>query len=192
MAGKGKIVTRYVAQSGDVILKGVASVVLLLGAELALASAPGDIVPQGNALPPATWQERNHPDMPTLPQCDLDGARAVYKMAELPETVSSEIARVFASGGISEADGPFNSTDFVDGPVPRRRFLRGYRSGDYWIIWFEVGGNAGGPRTIALRRFIRAPASSPAFQARPGTIFAGDLCAASKAILAGVVSANGG
>lgn len=192
MVGRGKIVTRYVAHSGNAILNGVVSAVLLLGAEFALASAPGDIVSQGNALPPATWKERNHPDMPALPQCDLDGAQAVNKMAELPEIVSSEIARVFASGGISEADGPFNSTDFVDGPVPRRRFLRAYRSGDYWIIWFEVGGNAGGPRTIALRRRIHAPASSPAFQAKPGTIFAGDLCAASKAILAGVASANGG
>ncbi|RSU54844.1 hypothetical protein [Sphingobium yanoikuyae] len=192
MVGKGKIVTRYVVQSGDATLKGVVSAVLLLGAEIALASAPGDIVPQGHVLPPATWKERNHPDMPVLPHCDLDGAQAVNKMAELPEIVSSEIARVFASGGISEADGPFNSTDFVDGSVPRRRFLRGYRSADYWIIWFEVGGNAGGPRTIALRRSTHAPASSPAFQARPGTIFAGDLCAASKAILAGVVAANGG
>lgn len=192
MAGKGKIVTRYVAQSGNAILKGVVSAILLLGAELALASAPGDIVSQGNALPPATWKVRNHPDRPALPHSDLGGAQAVNRMTDLPETVSSEIARVFASGGISEADGPFNSTDFVDGPVPWRRFLRAYRSADYTIIWFEVGGNAGGPRTIALRRSTRAPASSPAFQARPGTIFVGDLCAASKAILAGVVSANGG
>lgn len=46
------------------------------------------------------------------------GARIVNKMAELPETVFSEIARAFASGGISEADGPFNSTDYVDHPVP--------------------------------------------------------------------------
>lgn len=143
---------------------------------------------QATALPPATWKERNRPDMPALPACELGGAPFVTAMADLPPAVSAELRRFVGPGPISDADGPFNSTDVVGDGVPQRRFLRAYPAGDVWIIWFEVGGNVAGPRTIALDREARSSSSSPAFRARPGTMFAGDLCAASKAILAGVVT----
>jgi hypothetical protein len=138
--------------------------------------------------PPAIGKERNRPDMPALPACDLGGGPIVTRMGDLPPPVSAELKRFVGPGPISDADGPFNSTDVVGDGVPQRRFLRAYPTANIWIIWFEVGGNVAGPRTIALYRDARSPASSPIFQARPGTMFAGDLCAASKAILAGVVT----
>jgi len=143
---------------------------------------------QSTGLPPATWKERNHPDMPLLPACDLGGSAVVTTMADLPLPVSAELKRFVGPDGISDADGPFNSTDVVGDGVPQRRFLRAYPTGDIWIIWFETGGNVSGPRTIALYRDPNSAAFSPTFQARPGTMFAGNLCAASKAILAGVIA----
>jgi hypothetical protein len=143
---------------------------------------------QSTSLPSATWKERNHPDMPVFPACDLGGGPVVTTMADLPQAVSAELTRFVGPGPISDADGPFNSTDVVDGTVPQRRFLRAYLTEKAWIIWFEVGGSVAGPRTIALYRDPRSPASYPTFEARRGTMFAGDLCAASKAILAGVVT----
>lgn len=144
---------------------------------------------QSAPLPPATWKERNQPDMPILPTCDLGSGAVAHTISDLPSPVSNALMRFFGSEKISDAGGPFNSTDVVDGHVPQRRFLRAYEAENYWIIWFEVGGIVSGPRTLAFYRDSRSSAASPAYHARPGTIFAGNLCAASKAILAGVVAA---
>ncbi|WP_182914018.1 hypothetical protein [Sphingobium terrigena] len=124
---------------------------------------------------------KNYPDMPVLQACDLGEASAFNKLVDVPKPVSAEIARFFGASGISEVDRRFDSIDVVGGPAPQRRFLCAYQSGNYWIIWFEVGGIAGGPRTIALFRDADSQASGTTFKEWPGTIFGGDLCAASKA-----------
>lgn len=143
---------------------------------------------QATSLPPQTWKERNHPDMPSLPACDLGiGAPVIEKMADLPPTVSAELTSFFAPNVISEADGLFNSTDVIGGNVPTRRFIRAYHVGHDWIVWYELGGGrASGPRTIALHdRNARRTMT-----VTPGTTFAGDLCAASKAIASGARTAS--
>lgn len=146
---------------------------------------------QAAPLPPATWKERNHPDMPSLPACDLGkGTRLARSIAELPREVAAEIMRVFGTDGLSDAGGPFNSTDVIDGPVPRRRFIRAYVFQDRSIIWFQTGGFAGGPRTISVIRRYSTTADKARFQTIPGTVFGGNLCAASKAIMAGVLTAS--
>lgn len=143
---------------------------------------------QATPLPPQTWKERNHPDMPLLPACDLGGsAPVIKKRADLPPGVAAKLTRLFAPGVISEADGPFNSTDVIGGDVPTRRFIRAYHVGSDWIIWYELGGGrASGPRTIAMHDRN----ASRTMMAAPGTTFAGDLCAASKAIASGARTAT--
>jgi hypothetical protein len=142
---------------------------------------------QATSLPPETWKERNHPDMPSLPACALGaGVPVIERMADLPPTVAAELVRFFAPDIISEADGPFNSTDVIGGNVPTRRFIRAYHVGSDWIVWYELGGGrVAGPRTIALHdRNARKT-----MMVAPGTTFAGDLCAASKAIVSRVRTA---
>jgi len=142
---------------------------------------------QAAPLPPQTWKERNHPDMPSLLACDLGGsAPVIERMADLPPNVATELTRLFAPDVISEADGPFNSTDVISGNVPSRRFIRAYQVGGDWIVWYELGGRIAGPRTIALH----ARNAQRTIMAEHGTTFAGDLCAASKAILNGVRTAS--
>jgi len=143
---------------------------------------------QATSLPPQTWKERNHPDMSLLPACNLGGsAPVIERMADLPRTVAAELTRLFAPDVISEADGPFNSTDVVGGNVPIRRFIRAYHVGSDWIVWYELGGGrVAGLRTIALH----ARNERRTIMAEHGTTFAGDLCAASKAIVAGVRTAR--
>lgn len=145
---------------------------------------------QATSLPPEVWKERNQPDMPVLPPCELGGgATMVRSMKGLPADVAAELARFFSNEPMSDVGGPFNSTDVVDGPVPQRRFLRAYQTGQYWVIWYQLGGSASGPRTIALRRNGR-PGNQTPFQVAPGTALAGDLCMATKAIVSGVRSAS--
>lgn len=126
---------------------------------------------QSTSLPPATWKERNHPDMPIFPACELGGGPVVTTMADLPHAVSAELKPFVGHGRISDADGPFNITDVVGYDVPQRRFLRAYPTGNIWIIWFEVGGRVAGPRTIALYLDSRSAASFPIFTVKPGTMF---------------------
>jgi hypothetical protein len=142
-------------------------------------------------LPPAVWKERSRPDMPVLAPCDLgEGSIVTKTLAELPEGVAAEVLRGFGPAGISDAGGPFNSTDVVNPSVPARRFIRAYLVKGYWIIWYERGGFVSGPRTVALSRVRNGAADASAYRMMPGTVFTGDLCTATKAILAGVRSAD--
>lgn len=154
---------------------------ILLGAMLQMAPLPHEV-----------WKERNRPDMPVLPPCDLGyGATIAHSIKGLPADVVSELTRFFdAAMPMSDAGGPFNGIDIVDGPVPNRRFLRAYQAGRYWVIWYERGGIVSGPRTIALHRNPTRENGASAFRMAPGTAFAGDLCIATKAIVAGVRSAS--
>lgn len=141
-------------------------------------------------LSPEVWKERNRSDMPALPACKLgDDATIAHSIKELPSEVATEITRFFGvATPMSDAGSPFNSTDVVDGVVPNRRFLRAYQAGHYWVIWYERGGSVSGARTIALRR--DAALGATGFRMTPGTMFAGDLCVATKAIMAGVRNAT--
>lgn len=156
---------------------------------LALMLQTTALMPQTTPLPNAAWKERNQPEMPRLPPCALQDASVVMTLTALPEPLAVEIQRFFESiGGMSDAGGPYNSTDVIDGKVPRSRFLRAYRVGNAWIIWFEKGGFVSGPRTLAFRENKQVRAGERAYQAMPGTFFSGELCMATKAILAGVRS----
>lgn len=121
--------------------------------------------------------------------CDLGPeAVVVYRFADLPPAVITEARRGFAVGGIAEAGAPYNATDVIRAGLPQRQFVRGYGVGRYWIIWFEQGGFVSGRRTVALRRVDTRRGEAARYLMEPGTVFAGDACAASRAILAGVRS----
>ena len=147
---------------------------------------------QAAPLRPEVWKERNQPDMPVLQACELGSDTMIANsLRQLPADVVIELSRFFdGSIFMSDAGGPFNSTDVVDGPVPQRRFLRAYQSGRYWLIWYEQGGRASGPRIIALYRDVARRNHPAAFRIAPGTLLAGNLCMAMKAILSGVRSAS--
>ncbi|PSJ40540.1 hypothetical protein [Allosphingosinicella deserti] len=145
---------------------------------------------QAEPLPPETWKERNLPDTPVFPPCPLSEDIVVHSLMQVPVEVSTELNRFFKdSTPMSDAGGPFNSIDVVDGRVPSRRFLRAYQAGRYWVIWYELGGFASGLRTIALRRDELRRNGASTYQIAPGTAFAANLCIATRAILSGVRSA---
>lgn len=134
------------------------------------------------------WEERHHPDMPVLPACELHGSvNPVTRMADLPADVAMELHRFFGpAGGLSDADGLFNSTDVIGDDVPGRRFIRAYHVGGNWVIWYERGGFIHNNRTIALRSQRERQGRTLQWTAEPATTFVGDLCAATKAIASGV------
>ncbi len=146
---------------------------------------------QASTLPPATWKERNQPDSPTLPPCDLGkGARQVDSLAALPAQVREALIQAFrADAGMADVGGRFNRTDFVsDESVPRRRFIRAYQADGYWIIWYERGGQVYGHRIVALHQRQARRAATPDWQLVTNSFLSGNLCEASKAILVGVRS----
>ncbi len=140
--------------------------------------------------PYAAWKERHQPDMPVFSPCVLETASPmVTSMAQLPPDVADEFRRAIGEHSISDAGGPFNSTDVIEADnVPQRRFLRAYSINGYWAIWFELGGRAGGPRTIAMMRERSQRNKKRKYVVQHGTKFVGDLCAATVAIAAGVRS----
>lgn len=151
----------------------------------------GMAILQATPLPPETWKERNHPDMPVIPKCDLGKDAAIgTSIASLPQQIALELTRFFGpGGGLSEANGPYNSTDVSDGNhVPTRRFLRAYHVRDYWIIWYEHGGM--GQTTLALTPDNERRHGERPYRVTPGTALAGNLCTATKALIAGVRTGN--
>lgn len=145
------------------------------------------LILQAGALPPETWKERNHSDMPAIPACKRGRQGSSDKIAKLPKDVSDELKRFFGpDGGLSEANGPFNSTDVHDGRVPSRRFLRAYHIGKTWVVWYEHGGFFHNLQTIALAPRPGSNSTSEPLRIQPGTTFFGNLCAATTAIVGGV------
>lgn len=145
---------------------------------------------QSPPLSAAAGKERNLPDMPRLAPCNIKADVMASSMRALPAPVRSELLSFFAPDrGIADAGESYNSTDVITGSVPGRRFLRAYRAGPTWIVWYESGGLMTMHHVIA----IRSEASSRgqvAYRVQPGTSLGGNLCAASKAILAGVLTSR--
>jgi hypothetical protein len=142
----------------------------------------------------AAWKERHFPSMPNVPECSFTKPfRQVGSMADLPEQVRAELVGFFAgSGGLADANGEFNSTDVAENKrVPRARFVRAYLTEDVWFIWWESGGVGRGLNTLALKQGRGKGSEVEAYHAEPGSIFTGDLCAGSKAFLAGARAAPG-
>lgn len=142
----------------------------------------------------AAWKERHFPPMPKVPECGFSKpVKQVASMTDLPEQVRAELVRFFASsGGLADANSEFNSTDVVeDTSVPRLRFIRAYLTEDVWFVWWEAGGVGRGLNTLALKRGRGKGREQEAYRAEPGSIFTGDLCAGSKAFLAGARAASG-
>ncbi len=147
---------------------------------------------QATLLPAETWKERNHPDMPRIGMCRLTGSQAIVTtINQLPPQVRLELVRFFGPvGGLSDANGPFNSTDVIDGSVPSRRFIRAYHVAGRWIIWYEKGGMFHNVQTLALTPSNETHDGVALYRATGDTTFAGDPCAATRAILSGVINAS--
>jgi len=124
-----------------------------------------------------------------LPPCDFDQpALLVERMADLPPGAVAAFDAMFGDDrGTAEAGAYFESTDYIQTPAPRRRFIRAYRIGETWIIWYERGGIVLSEGMVAL--YPRSGDDGVvALQVMPGSLFGGDLCASSKAYLAGARS----
>lgn len=137
---------------------------------------------------PIVWKERNQPDMPRLSRCEFrERASEASSFGALPRQVAAELARFFGpAGGLADAGGAFNSTDVVeDRGVPQRRFVRAYLVRDVWLIWYEHGGIGHHLHTLALTKARDGASGATVFRATPGSNFTGDLCAGSRAFLAG-------
>jgi hypothetical protein len=56
----------------------------------------GMAILQATPLPPETWKERNHPDMPVIPTCYLGkDATVATSLASIPKQVATELTRFF-------------------------------------------------------------------------------------------------
>lgn len=134
------------------------------------------------------WQERHFPPALVVPACAFERpAREVRLLRALPAQVQAELSRFFGrGGGLADVDGEFNATDVIDDrKVPQRRFIRAYLTDDVWFIWFEQGGLARHVSLVALRRGNQQAGSPADYRVAPNSYFSGNLCAASKAFLAG-------
>lgn len=151
-----------------------------------LALVTGAIL-QASPLPYATWKERNQPDRPVLPACNLGTDAAHIKtMSDLPPAGLTELKRIFERDGISDVGGPFNSTDVIDGKTPMRRFIRAYLVKTELVVWYETGRPASGSRTVLLTRTNWNNEKTSNSRTVSNTFFSGNLCAATRAILDGV------
>ena len=128
-----------------------------------------------------------------LPPCTFDQpATLVERMADLPPGVISAFdagfdGRFGGNRGTAEVGADFESTDDIGTWAPRRRFIRAYRIGEVWIIWYEQGGVERTRRMVALAA-VRGGDGDGALRALSDSHFGGDLCLASKAYLAGAWS----
>jgi hypothetical protein len=125
--------------------------------------------------------------MPRLAPCRLSASTMVTHLRELPDEVRLTLQTFLQEGGIAEADGPFNATDTWLGhpPYPWRRFLRAYRHGIRWVIWYEVGGR--GYHLNAIGVIQRKWQTRPEIDeyARYSGFNGQQLCAASRAYFDG-------
>ncbi|AQR74484.1 hypothetical protein [Sphingomonas sp. LM7] len=133
------------------------------------------------------------PAMPAFPACSFDQtAKLVERKTDLPATAAAELERFFqGTQGIAEAGDYFESTDNIRfSDAPRARFVRAYGVGKFWFVWFERGGIGLSRQVVALGPW-RGDDGKIGLYTLPGSHFSGDLCAASKAYLAGVRNAGG-
>ncbi|MFZ5747052.1 MAG: hypothetical protein ACOY45_05265 [Pseudomonadota bacterium] len=153
---------------------------------LAILAVSGAAAPRDNAktTPPT-------PPMPDLPACSRGASwQMVARKADLPPDVLAVLDTSFAqTHGIAEAGSDFEAGDSIVTDFPQARFLRAYRIGNQWFIWFERGG-------AGLSRYLLGIGDVPAGSGRhetgvlPGSHFTGDLCAGMRACLAGARSAG--
>jgi hypothetical protein len=133
------------------------------------------------------------PNKPEVAPCRFaTPARLVSRKAELPGAARAALDGLFQPvNGIAEADAFFESSDAISARHgPRARFLRAYYVQGTWLIWFERGGIALMRNVVALIERKDSATGQSDFQMEAGSVLTGDLCAASKAFLAGVRSAG--
>jgi hypothetical protein len=132
-----------------------------------------------------------HAEAPLLPTCELgDRVALVERLDQLPADARAGLQHGFAvAHGIAEVGAPFAASDSTPGNLPEARFIRAYRAGDTWMVWFERGGVGLGTHTVALG-YRTDEAGNRSIGLMPGGSFAGDLCAGTKAYFAGVRSAG--
>jgi len=124
----------------------------------------------------------------------------IARLEQMPASIQADFrARVPSIAGPDE---PFNPGDvFYEGDsTPSRRFLRGVQSGDYWFIWYEVGGIGAFRHILAYEMFVNGNGrvSGPPQRAGPSdqvnTVLVenltGNPCIATDAILDGVFSSE--
>ncbi len=143
-----------------------------------------------SALQPAP--ARDHSDLPKPPACEFaGGAVQVDRLSDLPPHVRIAVDRLFAPmNGMAEAGRPYNWTDVIASSdlSPRTRFVRAYFTGNIWFIWYDAGGVGIMRQTIGIGEFRDPQTGRLTAGGLPGSRFSGDLCAGSKAYLAGVRS----
>lgn len=133
--------------------------------------------------------ERDLSNLPPPPECAFEGGATRFdSLAALPEHVRAAIGRLFEPWkGMADAGVPyrwgdvFSSTD----PMPRTRFVRAYRAGGTWFLWYDAGGFGIMRQTLALVEERDPHTDQMRAGGLPGSRFSGDLCAGSKAFLAG-------
>ena len=135
--------------------------------------------------------ERSIFRMPRLGQCRLSGSTMVTASGDLPDEVRLTL-QTFFHGDIAEAGGPFNATDTWIGnpPYPTRRFIRAYRHGSRWIVWYEAGGRGHSLHAVGvIQRSWQARPEVDTYARYVG--FEGrQLCAASRAYFEGAMTSQ--
>ncbi|WP_425229716.1 hypothetical protein [Sphingomonas sp.] len=112
--------------------------------------------------------------------CVIAGATPVGRLDAIP----TGIRQAADLPTMAEADEPFNGRDMVDWR-PSARFLRAYRHGDQWAIWFETGGWHPRRHAVGVRPGLVHGDMKPLLSAY---FLAGNdevLCLASRAFFAG-------
>jgi hypothetical protein len=137
-------------------------------------------------IPPSSLQQ-NFGDSPKLAACEVADAQVVNSFLGMPADVRIGLRRAF-KGQFAEENGPFNASDFIDphNPVPQRRFLRAYKRGNVWLVWYEHGGIGYHLHASGLTKRHDPSSVEMDSDARFIGSTAKDLCAATKAFFEGV------
>ncbi len=131
------------------------------------------------------------PEMPSIAPCVFDEPDLrVERKSGLPPEVLAGVAKAFAPIGIADVGEYFESTDVISGKYPQARFLRAYLVRDTWFLWYERGGIALSRFSIAFVQMRDANTRIMVWAPAPGSLFVDNLCAGTKAYLAGVRSAG--
>lgn len=111
------------------------------------------------------------------------------RKADLPPQAASELERLFRPiHGIAEAGEYFERTDVISNKAPQARFIRAYHVRDIWFVWYERGGIVLSTSTLALVPMTAGATGDKVLRYAAGSGFRGDLCAGSKAFIAGARS----
>ena len=128
---------------------------------------------------------------PVPAKCHLSQpARAVTSLRELPDVAAEFRRQKLEVADVGEKFIPFDVVDGSSKGLPHRQFVRAYVFKDKTIVWYYRGGFGTSFHVVELK-MQRDAMNAPFVLRLTGRTLSGPPCAATEAIVAGVVGGQG-